>query len=146
MVLRAKRSKLNTLAEDLTGLERSIRELEEKHEAIFTLHREYLDEKEGLVDKIKTEARRLATIGEATVLIEQPDLFVSVVGKKPSVSYDYERAYNHWPSQVLEEVTVRTIDAKKVNDMILEGRLNITLADKIKKETPQTAAVTVKLP
>lgn len=141
------RSELKTLCQRIVNLEQQIREWEESYENVFTHWRELMTEKEGVTEAIKTEARKFSTPGNTEVLAESASLFVSVQGRLSPLEYDYSKASLMWPSEVLAKVTTSQIDTKKLAGFIEAGILDKDTAAKAAlPRTPQTPAVTIKLP
>ena len=141
------RSMLDQYLDKLVALEAQIREWEESYDNVFSHWRELNTEKEGIVEAIKTEARKFSTPGNTAVLAEGPNLFVSVQGRMSPLEYDYSKALLTWPKDILSKVTVSEIDTKKVAGFIEAGILDKDAAASVAlPRTPQTPAVTIKLP
>lgn len=142
-----KKSKLEVLGDELRAVELAVRAIENQHEAIFKTWRNLTDEREGLIEKLKQEARKMSEVGTTKVLIESSDLFVSVCGKSPSVSYSVEKAKKLWPPGVFRSAVNETIDPKKVLKLLEEEALDKSEVEAVKVvgDVP-TPAVSIKLP
>jgi hypothetical protein len=148
-MLKAKKktpSRLEELGQQLIAVQQAINALEEENERLFRTRQNLLDEKEGLIDKIKTDARHQSEEGTTKVLIESPDLLISVQGRVRPAEYPYNLVVEHWPVDIRRIVVVNFIDPKLVKKVIEQGKLTSDLALKamVLGELP-TPAVTVKL-
>lgn len=144
---RQPKSALEDLLAKLVKQEKQIRAWEEENEEVFAHWREMTTEREGLMEAIKTEARKLSKPGDTRVLAESADLFVSVQGRMSPLEYDFSKAALTWPKEVLSKVTINQIDTKKVAGFIEAGILEQDLAEEVAlPRTPATPAVTIKLP
>jgi hypothetical protein len=142
-----KRTRLDAMGEQLRATEKAIRALEEGHPTVFQTWRNLNEEKEGLMTKMKDEARLQSEEGKTKVLIEMPDLFVSVVGKKKPTLYNPDKVEEFWPDRAKRIVIVRTVSAADVQKALDLKLLSADLALKAsylgEKPTP---AVSIKLP
>lgn len=135
------------LGNEVVKIERKIRKIEEENHLAFDLWRELQQEKESVVDKLKTEARKQAEIGGTQVLLESSDIFVSVSTRAGSWIYNVNDAERLWPEAVFAKVVNRTIDAKAVQALIESNQLSQDKAAKAGKVgDPPTPAVTVRFP
>ena len=140
-------NKLQNFGEELVALEKHIRELRKNNEALFELVDEYEAQKEILIDQIKTEARKQSKEGDTAVLIQGPDLFVSVTSRNRPWSYDVNMAREVWPEYALTAALVQTIDAKKVAELVTAKKLTAAQASEAGHQLDlPTPAVTVRLP
>lgn len=147
MVLKPKkRSRLEELGDQLVEKEKEIRELEEENAKVFTSHKSLTDEREGLIDKIKAEARRLSEEGTTKVLYESTELFISVQGKTRPMVFDLELVDKLWSAKAKGIAVVRSVDGKLVKKAIELGELtaDVVLSSSKLGELP-TPAVTVRL-
>lgn len=140
-----KQSKLDRLSTALVNVQHKINTIEEDNEGVFTRHRTLVEEKEGLIEQIKVEARRYASEGETTALIESANLSVIVVGKRRPIIFNVDKAMD-----VLDEARliklVDRIDPKKVDKALREGLIEKEeVADFQEYGEMPTAAVMVKV-
>lgn len=156
------RAAVQQAADELLGIEREIRALKAEHEEVLKKHygpkawekrlkrgEELRDAREAAEEKVKVEARKLAVIGDTTVLVEAEDVHVSVVGTRPTIGYDLEVAEKLWPKAIIKAALVKVIDPKVVQAMIDKNQLTGETLEAIRKarrESPNTAKVSVRTP
>ena len=144
------KEKAQTRVERLTArmvdAQNRISEIEDENEEIFEEWRELNSQIEGFIEQIKIEARKEAVEGESTVVVESPDVFISVVGKKRPVFYDFAAAQKKWKPTVLRACQIEALDPKKVQKLIDDQELSLKEIDGVRKlgDLP-TPAVTVRL-
>ncbi len=139
-------SRLERLTARMVDAQNRVTEIEDKHEEVFEEWRELNSQIEGFIEQIKIEARKEAVEGETNVLVQSPDVMVSVVGKKRPVFYDFEVAKKKWKHSVLVTCQVRALDPKIVQKLIDDQELSLKEIDGVRKlgDLP-TPAVSVKL-
>lgn len=135
---------LDTLAEQLKDVCRKLAAHEEKHAEAFAAYSELKDTRDGIEDQMKTEARKIVAPGEAKSILESALVNVSVVGKQPTISYDFQRAQIAWPSSVLKKCVVETLDAKLVTNAISLGLIKPEVAGQAEVRKENTPAVTFR--
>ena len=135
---------IDTLVDQLTTLSDDLRELEDSHSEVFEQYRHITETIEGVKERIKIEARKMAKEGETVVVVDNAKVHIDVQAKTKR-SYSYSDAKRVWPSKVLEFVSVTYIDNKLVQDAIESGKLEERLAGKVLRLEPMTAAVSIKV-
>lgn len=141
-----KMTRLDRLAAKMVTAQDRIAEIEEKYEEVFEEWRELNAQIEGYVEQAKIEARKEAVEGETNVLVQSPDIMISVVGKKRPVFFDFEVAKARWKTSVLRACQVEQLDPKKVQKLVDDQELSLKEIDGVRKvgDLP-TPAVSVKL-
>lgn len=145
--IKLKKTELELAVEKVLEVEGELRATLAKLNRIssFRKYQELLDAKEVVVSKLKDAARVHSEPGKTFRLVETDEIFVQVSGKQGSVEYDFEKAGECWPSEVLAEVVVASIDNKKVEALLEQGKFKDELASlAAKPREALTPSVTVR--
>lgn len=144
--VKAKKSALEEISEQLIQAEAALREYAEHHEQVLAEYRRRQDDKEILVDRLKAAARELAPEFGSAALIDSANLGLVVQTKYAGTTYDVEKARTEWPSDVYQKVITVEVDAKKVEAAVKAGLIRDEVANKAALPRKKlTASVTVDL-
>jgi len=137
---------IDRLVTQVENAGRKIREFEDEHEEVLSELAELKADLEGLQERLKAEVRKKSREGQTLVVVQRPNLFVSVVGIAKPVYYDWSKAKKFWPREVIEKAEP-ILDSKRIAQLINEKYLDEDLAKKARYlgETP-TPRVTIKIP
>jgi hypothetical protein len=138
---------LRRLADEYVEIEKRIQRHKIQHSLTFTRLEELETEKEERQIKIKDIARRKSEQGQVLDLINDEDIFIMVSGNQAAIEFDYNKAVEFWPADVIEQVAC--IDTKKVTEL-LHSEEHETFTEKraMRAALPRkalTPAVTIKV-
>ena len=97
-----KTSEFDRLTKILVQKEAQIRELEEAN-AVIAKWRSLQEDKDGVIDQLKIEARKLISAPGTQVLIDSAEVAISVTMHQPPVTFDFEKAKKLWPAAIVEK-------------------------------------------
>lgn len=145
-VTNAKRDKLIELAQRYEKRQKKVEAFRAKHEKIFDRLAELEEEATEVHVTLKDKARAEAQTGRTVHLVNLPGVTVEVAGPQGARKFDLEAAKSVWNPRILKKVTVKSVDASLVEELIANGEFTDKDADKAQlpreKKTPR---VTIRI-
>ena len=139
------RKELDRAVTELRAIQAAKKALREKYEAAFDEMDEILSAEASLSDRLKLVVREVSEPDKTIVVLDDPDLMISVVGRRCPKEYSLEKAEECWPEEVIDLCLVAKIDAKKVEELMNKGLITDKVAEAamLPRELA-TPAVTIK--
>lgn len=138
------RSEFDRLVKRAIDERENLRKFEEEHADVLDEYKEMTTALEGINERIKVEARKLAVLGETKVLVDNKLIHVSVFGAQDRV-FDLVKIHKHWDKTVVRQAVKEIVDKKVVDALKETGVLDEDSIEKVVTYTPATARVTVRI-
>lgn len=143
---RATRKEMDRVISELRAVQAAKKSLREKFEEAFDQMDEIVSAESSISDRLKALVRQISEPNKTLMVVDDPDLLISVQGRMSPKEYSLEKAEECWPEEVIDLCLVAKIDAKKVEELLDRGLLTDKVAEAAMLErTPATPAVTIKV-
>jgi len=141
----AVRRELDRMVAELRSLHAEMKAHREKYDAAFSEMEEMAAEEAALSEQLKVLVRQVSEPDKTVVVLDDPDLLISVQGRMSPREYSLEKAEECWPEEVIDLCLVAKIDSKKVEGLLNKGLITDKVAEAaLLPRVPATPAVTIK--